>query len=144
MRSRCSPKPAARPKIAPPGGEAGEGEPIRLGGCDLRRERRAGVAAERARGKFAVHAAHVLGEIGQAQAPSRQFGIVLRTQQSRREPDSVKRRPEPVLWMGVIGAAPGRDSARRRAAEDDAKARLEHVGQHVRKPARIVHQIVWL
>ena len=64
-------------QVSPPGGEAREREPVRLGGCDLRPESRAGFAPKRAGRQFAIHAAHMLGEVGQAQAPLRQFGIVL-------------------------------------------------------------------
>src|SRR5580692_10183819 len=58
-------------EIAAPGIEAREREPLRLGGYDLRLERGAGLTAQRASRQLAIHAAHVLGDIGQAQAPLR-------------------------------------------------------------------------
>ena len=78
-----------------------------------------------------------------AQAPLGQFGIFLRPQQSGSEPDGVKRRPEPVLRMGVIGAPRRRDSSRRGAAEDNSKAWPQQVRQHMwRAACGVAHQIV--
>ena len=128
-----------------PGGEARKREQLRFRGFDLCLELGARVASERASRQLLVHAAGELGDVGEAQAPLRHFPILFRPQQSRRQPDRVEGRPEPVLRMRVIGPALRGHRSRRGAAEDDPKPRPQHVGQHMAGPAqRPSPQIVWL
>ena len=82
MRSGCSPKPAARPRYRRPAvrlvnaSHSGSAAVIfALSAAQASRPKRAGR-------QFAIHAAHVLGDVGQAQAPLRQFGIVFRPELS--------------------------------------------------------------
>ena len=65
MRSALLAEARGATEIAPTGVKAREREPLRLGGRNLRREHRARVGPKRAGRELAIHAAHVLGDIGQ-------------------------------------------------------------------------------
>ncbi len=76
-----------------------------------------------------IDAGHGLDQIGEAEAEGKHLTILLRSQQPRREPDSMERRPELVSWPGIVRSALRRDTADRSAAEDDG----EVGGEDVRK-----------
>ena len=139
IRADCSPKTAARPRNRRPAVRLVNASSIRLGSGNLRAKFGASVASERAARQLMVHAAGELGDVSEAQAPLRRFGELLRLEKPRRQPDGVERRPEPVLWMGVVGPALGRHRARRGPAEDDLKARPQHVGQHMAGSLTLCH-----
>src|SRR5208337_2356265 len=86
-----------------------------------------------------VHAAHMLGDVGEAETPLRQLEIVFGPDKLGRQADRVENAPELVLRMGVIGAARGRHRSRRRAAEDYPEAGRQDIRQdmHGRQRLRI-------
>ena len=82
-------------------------------------------------GQLMIHAGGEFGDIGEPDAKRPQRGIFAGGEQARRQADLIKRAPEFVLGVRVIGLLQRRLSSGRGAAEHQLKARLQPLGQHM-------------
>ena len=92
---------------------------------------------QRPRRQLPVHAAHGLGEVGEAEAEGEQGGEFGGRDQSRCETDREERAPEFVLRMGVVGPLARRRRPRGGAAEDDCETRRQHVRKDGNRPLEV-------